>query len=74
MLSLNVYKILLKKSINLGDKKRYNTKDNMASKSDLERLFDVLLSVKDRGGNSSKFTAVSLVANRDFQKIKESQF
>jgi hypothetical protein len=46
----------------------------MASKSDLEGLFDVLLSVKDREGNSSKFTAVSLVANPDFQKIKESQF
>lgn len=74
MPSLNVCNILLKKGIDLGDPKRYNTKDNMASKSDLEGLFDVLLSVKDREGNSFKFTAVSLVANPDFQKIKESQF
>jgi hypothetical protein len=46
----------------------------MASKSDLEGLFDVLLSVKDRKGNSSKFTAISLVTNPNFQKIKESKF
>jgi hypothetical protein len=76
MPSLSVYNTLLKKGVNLdgGDSKRYNTRDNMASKSDLEGLFDVLLSVKDREGNPSKFTAVSLVANPDFQKIKESQF
>jgi hypothetical protein len=55
MPSLNVYNTLLKRGLNLdgGDSERYNTKDNLASKCDLEGLFDVLLSVKDREGNSS---------------------
>jgi len=53
---------------------RYNKYDTLASKVDLELLFEVLTSVKDKNGNHAKMTALSLVANPDFDKIKENGF
>ncbi|MFZ4723997.1 MAG: hypothetical protein ACOYMD_00975 [Paludibacter sp.] len=48
--------------------------DSLASESDLEALFEVLLSVRDKNGNPAKITANTIVANPDFEKIKESNF
>lgn len=48
--------------------------DSLASESDLESLFEVLLSVKDKNGNPAKFTANTIVANPDFEKIKASNY
>jgi hypothetical protein len=53
---------------------RYNKFDGIESNSDLEKLFEVLLSHRDRSGNPAIFTAVSCVANPDFEKIKNSNF
>jgi len=57
-----------------GFSKRYANTDTLASKQDLECLFEVLLKFKDSNGNSPVFTAVSLVANPDFDKIKINDF
>lgn len=60
----------------LGKKEgiRFNKYDDLADQSDLENLFEVLHSVKDSNGYPVKMTALSLVANPDFFKIKESMF
>lgn len=60
--------------LNKGYGARYNKYDTLASKQDLESLFEVLTSVKDQNGNHAKVTALSLVANPDFDKIKENGF
>ena len=60
--------------LNKGYGARYNKYDTLASKEDLELLFEVLTSVKDKNGNHAKMTALSLVANPDFDKIKENGF
>lgn len=73
MPSVEAYKAILGKGIPV-DKDRYNRFDTLASKKDLTALFEVLASVKDSKGSYAKFTPLSLVANPDFQKIKESNF
>lgn len=57
-----------------GDSFRYNNYDTLATSEDLSLLFEVLAGYKDISGNSAKFTAVSVVCNPDFEKIKESGF
>ncbi len=53
---------------------RFNHNDTLADKQDLEQLFDVLLSVKDKNGHAAVMTPVTNVANPDFDKIRESDF
>jgi hypothetical protein len=53
---------------------RYSYNDTLASVEDLSALFDVLSSVKDINNNPAVFTAVSLVANPDFNAIRNSGF
>ena len=43
--------------------------DSLESVEDLEKLFEVLKSVKDSRGNFSKITANFAVANPDFETI-----
>lgn len=76
MSSNKAYEDLKAKGLNLdqGAGARYNLYDTLASKEDLQHLYDVLTSVKDKNNNSAKFTAVSLVANPDFEKIKAADF
>jgi hypothetical protein len=76
MPSRNSYTRLLKKGvpIDIGDSKRYNTYDSLESPGDLEALFNCLKKFKDKNGNHPVFTAMSLVANPDFQKIKDASF
>lgn len=52
----------------------YNRYDSMASEEDLSSLFEVLSSFSDRSGNSPVITANCVVANPDFDRIKESGF
>ena len=52
----------------------YNRFDSLASSKDLSDLFEVLNSVQDKNNKPAIFTPISLVANPDFQKIKESGF
>jgi hypothetical protein len=56
------------------DAERYNLNDTLATGSDLEKLFEVLGNHKDSVGNSPVFTAVSVVANPDFEKIRKFYF
>jgi hypothetical protein len=56
------------------DAERYNLNDTLATAEDLEKLFEVITTVKDKNGHPAVFTPVTIVANPDFQKIKESDF
>jgi len=60
--------------LNKGNGARYNKYDTLASKTDLEFLFETLSSVKDKNGCNAKITALSLVSNPDFEKIRENKF
>lgn len=73
MPSRRVYDLLIEKGlISPGD--RYAKNDTLADKVDLEYLFDVLLSFKDRYGANAVMTPVTNVANPDFKRIKEAGF
>lgn len=61
-------------SLDSKDNKRYTHNDTLATKKDFEMLFDTLSKFKDNTGNSPVFTAVSVVANPDFDKIKENNY
>lgn len=52
----------------------YLRNDGLASENDLAALFEVLNSVKDKNSAPAVFTAVSVVANPNFEKIKENGF
>jgi hypothetical protein len=56
------------------DQCNYNKYDALESNDDLELLYEVLSSVKDKCGNPAVITANSLVANPDFERIKASLF
>lgn len=57
-----------------ADEERYLRNDGLASENDLIGLFEVLSAVKDKYENPAIFTAVSVVANPVFEKIKENEF
>jgi hypothetical protein len=57
-----------------GEYLRYNQYDTLASSEDFYALFDVLQKFKDKNDNHPVFTPVSLVANPDFEKIKQHDF
>lgn len=48
--------------------------DALASEEDLHRLFDLLSSIRGYDGNPAVITANAIMANPDFEKIKESGF
>lgn len=56
------------------DKDPASIYDNLATANDLECLFNVLTSVKDRNGNYPILTAGTVVANPDFELIKLSGY
>lgn len=76
MPSIEVYHKLFSEGLKIGtgDAKRYNENDTLASGSDLNALFTTLIKYKDFKENHPVFTAVSLVANPDFEKIKKNNF
>jgi len=76
MPSREVFNILESKGLNLtgGDSKRYNLNDTLASSEDLNALFETLSSFSDKNKNPCVFTVVCVVANPDFEKIKENDF
>ena len=53
---------------------RYSAFDTLASTEDLQKLFDILTSVKDSKGHHACFTPFANIANPDFEKIRESNF
>lgn len=48
--------------------------DALASKTDLEMLFDLLTSIKNVDGEHPVITANTIMANPDFNKIRESEY
>jgi hypothetical protein len=56
------------------DAERYNRNDTLAKSSDLENLFDILSAFTDRTGNNPVFTVACVVANPDFEKIREAEY
>ena len=73
MPSRKIYDHLISKGIRV-DKLPYNRFDSLESENDLNSLFEVLSSVKDRQGNYPVFTTNTVVANPDFDKIRDSDF
>ncbi|MBM4056162.1 MAG: polysaccharide (de)acetylase [Planctomycetes bacterium] len=53
-----------------GEGYRYNRFDSLATVDDLSALFELLASYQGRDGKPPVFTAVSVVANPDFDKIR----
>lgn len=76
MPSLATYNKLSAKDLDVSsdDSLRYNQNDTLASTTDLSFLYETLSEFKDFKGNHPVFTAVSLVANPDFEKIKKSNY
>ena len=73
MPSRRVYDEFMQKGIRV-DKDPYCRYDGLATKHDLENLFEVLSSVRDKNGNFAVVTANTCVANPLFDKIFESNF
>ena len=76
MPSIESFERLEKSGLDLRsfDAERYNMNDTLATSHDLENLFEVLSTAKDSNGNCAVFTPVTIVANPDFQKIKDTGF
>ena len=76
MSSDKAYKQLYSKGVKAcsDDEERYLRNDGLASENDLSGLFEVVAGVKDKNANPAVFTAVSVVANPVFEKIKENEF
>lgn len=73
MPSREVYEEFMRRGIRV-DRDSYCCYDNLATKHDLENLFEVLHSVKDKNGHPAVITANTLSANPVFDKIRESNF
>lgn len=73
MPSKEVYSYLLKKGVSV-DKCPFSMNDSLASEEDLTELFNVLLKFKDHKGNPPCVNANSIMANPDFEKIKNSDY
>src|SRR5665648_426797 len=56
------------------DEERYLSNDALASENDLSGLFEILSAINDKYANPAVFTAVSVVANPLFDKIKVNGF
>jgi len=76
MPSGEVFERLLQAGIDLyaDEGLRFNKNDSLATADDLARLFDLLNSFRDSTGRPPVITPVSVVANPDFWRIKESGF
>lgn len=73
MPSREVYDEFLRRGIRV-DRDPYCRYDNLATRHDLENLFEVLQSVKDKNGQPAVITANTLSANPVFDRIRESGF
>lgn len=67
------YKSLLNANIPVN-KNLYNIFDSLESNDDLSALFETLRKVKDKNNNNPVITANTIVANPNFEKIKNSEF
>lgn len=68
-----VYRKMLDAGLRV-DNCNYCKNDSLASKDDFEQLYEVLTKHKDSKGNHPIITANTIVANPDFEKIKNNDF
>lgn len=73
MSSLEAFNNLLKAGMR-EDRNHYNTYDSLESNKDLECLFETLSKFKDKNGRHPVMTGVNVVANPNFEKIKENGY
>jgi hypothetical protein len=66
-------KLLKSKGLNV-DRSHYNSVESLENNQDLECLFELLISFKDKNGNHPIFTPMCIMGNPDFEKIKESDY
>jgi hypothetical protein len=64
------------RNVSMGDqeRQRYTNYDTLANEKDFDALYNILIQFKDIHAKHPVFTAVSVVANPDFHKIKEADF
>lgn len=76
MPSINSFNRLTEKGLSLsyGDALRYNQNDTLADESDLNALFETLYKIKDSKNNALVFTPITIVANPNFEKIRNDKF
>lgn len=75
MPSKHAFELINRKGLDSsGYSLRYNKYDTLADKDDLSFLFEMLSSFRDTKGNHPVITALTIVANPDFDKIRESEF
>ena len=67
------YDKMLRLGLNV-DASIFTKYDCLESNQDLVRLFNVLIKFKDKNGNHPVFTPMCVVANPDFNKIKEKGY
>ncbi len=67
------YDFMVKSGVDLNNNS-YTMYDALESNTDLERLFDVLTSFKDKNGMHPVFTPMYIMANPDFHKIEKNHF
>ena len=73
MPSKESYQRLVQKGVPV-DKSVYNRFDSLERNQDLEALMEVLDSVKDKNGSPARFTLNTIMANPNFQNIRESGY
>lgn len=73
MSSLEAFNNLLRAGMR-EDRNHYNTFDSLESNKDLECLFETLSKFKDKNGRHPVMTGVNVVANPNFEKIKENGY
>lgn len=67
------YEALKNKGLNV-DRIHYDSVESMESNEDLEALYHLLQSLKDKNGNYPIFTGFCIMGNPDFEKIKASEY
>lgn len=67
------YKALKQKGLSV-DNIHYDSVESIESNEDLELLFDLLTSFKDKNGKHPIFTSMCIMGNPDFEKIKASEY
>jgi hypothetical protein len=67
------YETMRKAGLDL-ERSNFTRFDSLETNDDLERLFDLLNSVKDRNGRTAAFTPMAVVANPDFDQIQQQDF
>lgn len=67
------YESMLSKGLNV-DQSNFSKFDSLESNTDLENLFELLNNHKDSTGRAALLTPMCIMANPDFDKIKQSEF